>query len=62
MTRWVKLVPDWIIRPRWLIIGVLVFFVVSLEIAESIVRGINFVDGTEMMVYVSFLVSHRRAD
>jgi signal transduction histidine kinase len=57
MTRWVRQIPDWIIRPRWLILGVLVIFVVGLEIAESIVRGINIVDGTEIMVYVSFLAA-----
>jgi len=57
LEKWVKHLPDWwIIRQRWFFIGGLVIFVVGLEIAESIERGANFVDQTEMVIYISFLV------
>lgn len=55
MVRRVKQLPDWIIRFRWLFVGIVGFFVLGHEIAELVMRGHNLIDELEIFIYISFL-------
>jgi signal transduction histidine kinase len=56
LPRWDKILPNWIIRLRWLFIGVLILIIVVHETTELITHEFNLIDFIEMVIYASFLV------
>jgi signal transduction histidine kinase len=55
-TRWDKLLPNWILRLRWLLIGALILLIVVHETFELLRQEFNWVDFIEMVIYAIFLV------